>query len=46
MITGLDAPAVGRLALQAGVELHELVDDRPDLEHVFLELTQGRAAIR
>ncbi|MET7394706.1 ABC transporter ATP-binding protein [Dactylosporangium sp. NPDC005572] len=46
LITGLDAPAVGRLALQSGVELHELVAERPDLEHVFLELTQGRAAIR
>ncbi|WP_432986087.1 ABC transporter ATP-binding protein [Dactylosporangium sp. CA-233914] len=46
MISGLDAPAVGKLALQAGVELHELVAERPDLEHVFLELTQGRAAIR
>ncbi|GAA0719046.1 ATP-binding cassette domain-containing protein [Dactylosporangium roseum] len=46
LITGLDAPAVGKLALQAGVELHELVTERPDLEHVFLELTQGRAAIR
>ncbi|WP_238016833.1 ABC transporter ATP-binding protein [Dactylosporangium sp. AC04546] len=46
LITGLDAPAVGRLALQAGIELHELVAERPDLEHVFLELTQGRAAIR
>jgi ABC-2 type transport system ATP-binding protein len=46
LITGLDAPAVGKLALKAGVELHELVAERPDLEHVFLELTQGRAAIR
>ncbi|MEV4509734.1 ABC transporter ATP-binding protein [Dactylosporangium sp. NPDC049525] len=46
VITGLDAPAVGRLALQGGIELHELVNERPDLEHVFLELTQGKAAIR
>ena len=46
VITGLDAPAVGRLALQAGVELHELVNERPDLEHVFLELTLGKATIR
>ena len=30
----------------AGVELHELVTDRPDLEQVFLELTQGKAGIR
>ncbi|MFI5906837.1 ABC transporter ATP-binding protein [Dactylosporangium sp. NPDC051541] len=46
LVSGLDAPAVGKLALQAGVELHELVAEKPDLEHVFLELTQGRAAIR
>ncbi|MEV6931242.1 ATP-binding cassette domain-containing protein [Dactylosporangium sp. NPDC051485] len=46
LVAGLDAAAVGRLALQAGVELHELVAERPDLEHVFLELTQGKAAIR
>ena len=46
LVTGLDAAAVGRLALKANVELHELVAERPDLEHVFLELTQGRAAIR
>jgi ABC-2 type transport system ATP-binding protein len=46
LISGVDAPTVGKLALQAGVELHELVAERPDLEHVFLELTQGKAAIR
>jgi ABC-2 type transport system ATP-binding protein len=45
-ITGLDAPAVGAAALGAGVVLHELVTDRPDLERVFLELTQGKADIR
>jgi ABC-2 type transport system ATP-binding protein len=45
-VTGVDAPAVGAAALHVGVELHELVTERPDLEHVFLELTQGKAAIR
>ena len=45
-ITGLDAPAVGAAALRAGVELHELVTERPDLEQVFLEMTEGKAAIR
>ncbi len=44
--SGVDAPAVGTAALSAGVVLHELVTDRPDLEGVFLELTQGKAAIR
>jgi ABC-2 type transport system ATP-binding protein len=46
VVTGIEAPAVGAAALRAGVELHELVADRPDLEQVFLELTQGKAAIR
>ncbi len=30
----------------AGVELHELATERPDLEQVFLELTAGKAGIR
>ena len=46
MITGLGADAVGDAALSIGVALHELVAERPDLEQVFLELTQGKAAIR
>jgi ABC-2 type transport system ATP-binding protein len=45
-ITGVDAPTVGAAALHAGVVLHELVSERPDLERVFLELTQGKAEIR
>jgi ABC-2 type transport system ATP-binding protein len=46
MVSGVDAPAVGAAALRAGVVLHELVTERPDLERVFLELTSGRAEIR
>ena len=46
LVTGVDAPAVGRAALAAGVELHELTTERPDLEGVFLELTAGKAGIR
>jgi ABC-2 type transport system ATP-binding protein len=45
-IEGVAAPVVGRAALTAGVELHELVAERPDLEQVFLQLTAGKAAIR
>jgi ABC-2 type transport system ATP-binding protein len=45
-VTGVDAPAVGRAALAAQAELHELVAEKPDLEDVFLELTQGKAGIR
>lgn len=46
LITGVAAPAVGAAALRAGVELHELVSEKPDLERVFLELTAGKADIR
>jgi ABC-2 type transport system ATP-binding protein len=46
LVAGIDAPGVGRAALKAGVELHELTLERPDLEQVFLELTAGKAAIR
>jgi ABC-2 type transport system ATP-binding protein len=46
LVSGLDAPAVGKAALAAGVELHELAPERPDLEGVFLELTAGKAGIR
>ncbi|WP_435121506.1 ABC transporter ATP-binding protein [Micromonospora tulbaghiae] len=46
LVTGVDAPAVGRIALAAKVELHELTTERPDLEGVFLELTAGKAEIR
>jgi ABC-2 type transport system ATP-binding protein len=46
LLAGVDGPVVGAAALAAGVELHELVAERPDLERVFLELTQGKATIR
>ncbi|MBT8224292.1 MAG: ABC transporter ATP-binding protein [Dactylosporangium sp.] len=46
LVTGIEAPAVGAAALKAGVELHELVTERPDLEQVFLQLTEGKAGIR
>jgi len=46
LVSGTDAPSVGRAALKAGVELHELTTERPDLEAVFLELTAGKAGIR
>ena len=45
-ITGLEAPVVGAAALRAGVELHELVTERPDLEQVFFQLTEGQGGIR
>jgi len=45
-VHGVDAPTVGRAALSAQVELHELVSDKPDLEQVFLQLTHAKAGIR
>jgi ABC-2 type transport system ATP-binding protein len=38
-VTGSTAPELGRIALAAGVELHELTPRRTDLEQVFLSLT-------
>ena len=46
LVTGADAATVGHAAFTAGVELHELVGARADLEHVFLQLTAGQAGIR
>jgi hypothetical protein len=38
-VSGLDGPAIGALALRAGVELHELAPVRRSLEDAFMELT-------
>jgi ABC-2 type transport system ATP-binding protein len=46
LVNGLDTAAVGHAAFTARVELHELAGERADLEHVFLELTAGKAGIR
>ena len=45
-VTGLSAADVGDVALAAGVALHRLRVDEPDLEDVFLQLTSGNAGIR
>ena len=45
-VTGVDAAAIGDAAQRAGVAIHQLVTQRPDLEDAFLELTKGKAAIR
>ena len=45
-ITGADAVAIGDAALRAGIAIHQLVSQLPDLEAAFLELTAGKAAIR
>ena len=46
LISGASAATVGETALAAGVALHYLDSEQPDLEDVFLDLTQGKATIR
>jgi ABC-2 type transport system ATP-binding protein len=46
LVHGVDAATVGRAALAARAELHELVGETPDLEQAFLQLTHAKAAIR
>jgi ABC-2 type transport system ATP-binding protein len=45
-VSGVDAAAIGDAASRAGISLHQLATERPDLEDVFLELTSGRAGIQ
>jgi ABC-2 type transport system ATP-binding protein len=45
-VTGADAAAIGDAAQRAGIAIHQLITERPDLERAFLELTRARAAIR
>ncbi|HEY9390001.1 MAG TPA: ABC transporter ATP-binding protein [Mycobacteriales bacterium] len=40
-VAGLDAATVGHHAFVAGVEVHELRTERPDLEQVFIRLTSA-----
>jgi ABC-2 type transport system ATP-binding protein len=46
LVSGTDAASIGDAAQRAGVSLHELTPQRPDLENVFLQLTAGKAGIR
>ncbi|MEV6298371.1 ABC transporter ATP-binding protein [Actinoplanes sp. NPDC051861] len=46
LVVGAEPAQVGNAAFRAGVELHELIGERMDLEQVFLELTAGKADIR
>jgi ABC-2 type transport system ATP-binding protein len=45
-VTGADAAAIGDAAQRAGIAIHQLITQRPDLEDAFLELTRSKAAIR
>jgi ABC-2 type transport system ATP-binding protein len=46
LVSGTTAAVVGDTALAAGVAVHHLSTDQPDLEDVFLSLTTEKAAIR
>ncbi len=43
-VTGSDSRAVADLALEAGVALYEMQDERVDLEQLFFQLTSGQYA--
>jgi ABC-2 type transport system ATP-binding protein len=45
-VTGLDAPAIGELALTAGVVLHELTPVASTLEQAYMELTKDSVEYR
>jgi ABC-2 type transport system ATP-binding protein len=40
-VTGLDAPAIGDLAAEHGIAVHELVPRHASLEQAYLDLTDG-----
>jgi ABC-2 type transport system ATP-binding protein len=42
-VGGTDAARVGDLALAAGVAVHGLVEERMDLEEMYLQLVEGRS---
>jgi ABC-2 type transport system ATP-binding protein len=46
LVSGATAAAIGDAALAAGLPLHQLRTEHPDLEDVFLRLTQGKTGIR
>ena len=41
-LTGVNAVAIGDAAQRAGIAIHQLITERPDLEAAFLELTAGK----
>ncbi|HEY7263865.1 MAG TPA: ATP-binding cassette domain-containing protein [Trebonia sp.] len=45
-VTGPDATAIGEAARRAGIAIHQLITQQPDLEAAFLELTRGRGPTR
>jgi ABC-2 type transport system ATP-binding protein len=46
LVTGIEAPAIGDLAADNGIRLHELSPRRASLETAFMELTSGSVDYR
>ena len=46
LVTGIEAPAIGDLAADNGIRLHELSPRRASLETAFMELTSGSVDFR
>ena len=45
-LSGVDATEIGDAARRAGITVHQMTTERPDLEDVFLQLTSAEASIR
>lgn len=43
-VPGTDTRTVAELALRCGIAVHEMRDERADLEHLFFQLTSGQFA--
>jgi ABC-2 type transport system ATP-binding protein len=40
MVTGMNAPAIGNLALEHGIAVHELTPRRASLEEAYMDITR------
>ena len=45
-VTGLDAPAIGELALEGGIAVHELTPRRASLEEAYMDITKDSVEYR
>jgi ABC-2 type transport system ATP-binding protein len=45
-VTGLDAPAIGDLALEGGIAVHELTPRRASLEEAYMDITRESVEYR
>jgi len=45
-VTGMDAPAIGELALEGGIAVHELTPRRASLEEAYMDITKDSVEYR